>query len=140
MNRPSPRLLLLAAVCGTLLTACGSLPSLPSMPNVWPFGEKSGERSRVPPGATAYQCDNGRTLYVRYIDNGKAAWVILPEREFRLNPMISASGARYSNGVATLDTRGDEATLSDGPNVTHANCKAGKAGKAGESDKVDKAG
>jgi membrane-bound inhibitor of C-type lysozyme len=134
MNRSSPSSVLLVTVCGVLLTACGSMPSLPSLPNVWPFGEKSNERSRVPPGATVYQCDGSRTLYVRYLDGGKAAWVILPEREFRLNPVISASGARYSNGVATLETRGDDATLSDGPNVTHANCKTGK------TDKVDKAG
>ena len=110
-----------------LLGGCGSMPSLPSMPNVWPFGEKSGERSRVPPGATAYQCDNGRTLYVRYLETGKAAWVILPEREFRLNTLAASSaaaGARYSNGIGTLETKGNEATLSDGATVTHANCKA----------------
>ena len=114
-----------------LLGGCGSMPSMPSMPslpNVWPFGEKSGERSRVPPGATAYQCDNGRTLYVRYLETGKAAWVILPEREFRLNALTAASaaaaGARYSNGIGTLETKGNEATLSDGATVTHANCKA----------------
>jgi membrane-bound inhibitor of C-type lysozyme len=68
---------------------------------------------------------------VRYVDNGKSAWVILPEREFKLNPVISASGARYGNGVATLDTRGDEATLSDGATVTHANCKTGAKAAAG---------
>ena len=110
-----------------LLGGCGSMPSMPSLPNVWPFGEKSGERSRVPPGATAYQCDNGRTLYVRYLETGKAAWVILPEREFRLNTLAASSaaaGARYSNGIGTLETKGNEATLSDGAAVTHANCKA----------------
>ena len=112
----------LVATLSLLLGGCGGMPS---MPNLWPFGEKSTERPRVPPGATIYVCDKGRPLYVRYIDNGKAAWVILPEREFRLNPVISASGARYSNGVATLETKGDEATLSDGPTVTHANCKTG---------------
>ncbi|MDP1908551.1 MAG: MliC family protein [Hyphomicrobium sp.] len=109
--------------------ACGSLPSLPS---IWPFGEdKSADRPRIPPGATEYTCDNGRRLYVRFVDNGKSAWVILPEREFRLTPVISASGARYSNGVATLDTRGDEATLADGATVTHANCKTGAKPAAG---------
>ena len=111
-----------------LLGGCGNMPRLPSLPNDWSFGEKSGERSRVPPGATTYQCDNGRTLYVRYLETGKVAWVILPEREFRLNALAAASsaaaGARYSNGIGTLETKGNEATLSDGATVTHANCKA----------------
>jgi membrane-bound inhibitor of C-type lysozyme len=116
-------------VCSLLLAACGSLPSLPS---IWPFGDDKGaDRPRIPAGATEYQCDNGRRLYVRYVDNGKAAWVILPEREFKLNPVISASGARYGNGIAVLDTKGDEATLSDGPTVTHANCKTGAKPAAG---------
>lgn len=58
---------------------------------------------------------------MRYLDNG-AAWVILPEREFRLNK--TASGTRYSNGSFTLDLKDDGATLSDGAAVTHAGCKA----------------
>lgn len=125
MTYPYPRMSVLAVALSlsALLAGCNSLPS---MPNLWPFGgDKSAERSRTPPGATEYLCDSGKNLYVRYIENGKAAWVILPEREFRLNPVVSASGARYSNGVAVLDTKGNEATLSDGPTVTHANCKTG---------------
>lgn len=114
--------LLVAALCA-VLAGCGSMPS------VWPFGSSSNPtHPSVPVGATAYNCDNGRKLYVRYIDNGKAAWVILPEREFRLNTMVSDSGARYSNGVATLETRGNEASLRDGAALTHANCKSGEAG------------
>ena len=113
-----------ALAMSLLLGGCGGMPS---MPNIWPFADSGKERSRVPRGATVYACDNARTLYVRYVDDGKAAWVILPDREFRLNPVISASGARYSNGIGTLDTKGEEATLSDGATVTHANCKAAKA-------------
>ena len=108
-----------ALACATLMmSACSSV-------SVWPFGGgKEQDPSRTPAGATAYQCDGGRRLYVRYLDNGAAAWVILPDREFRLNQAVSASGARYSNGSATLDTKGSEATLSDGATVTHAGCKA----------------
>ena len=61
---------------------------------------------------------------MRYLDNGAAAWVILPEREFRLNKTASTSGTRYSNGSATLDIKDSGATLSDGAAVTHAGCKA----------------
>ena len=70
------------------------------------------------------QCEGGTRLFVRYLDNGAAAWVILPEREFRLNKATSTSGTRYSNGSATLDLKDGAATLSDGATVTHAGCKA----------------
>ncbi len=107
-----------ALACATLmLSACGSM----SM-NLWPFGGgKEQDPSRTPAGATAYQCEGGKRLFVRYLDSGAAAWVILPDREFRLNK--TASGARYSNGSATLDIKDNEATLADGAAVTHAGCK-----------------
>jgi len=92
--------------------------------DVWPFGgSKEQDLSRTPPGASAYQCEGGRRLYVRYLDNGAAAWVILPEREFRLNKAASDGGTRYSNGSATLDIKDGGATLSDGAAVTYAGCK-----------------
>jgi membrane-bound inhibitor of C-type lysozyme len=109
-----------ALACATLmLSACGSVNL-----DMLPFGgTKEQDTSRPPAGATAYQCEGGKRLFVRYLDNGAAAWVILPEREFRLN-RISTSASRYSNGSATLDLKDNMATLSDGAAVTHAGCKA----------------
>jgi membrane-bound inhibitor of C-type lysozyme len=49
--------------------------------------------------------------------------VYFPEREFRLDPVVAASGARYSNGRTTLFTQGDEASLDDAGQRTHVDCK-----------------
>lgn len=108
-----------ALACATLLlSACSSV-------NVWPLGgDKEQDTSRTPAGATAYQCDGGKRLFVRYLDNGAAAWVILPEREFRLNKAASGTGTRYGNGSATLDLADGAATLADGAAVTYSGCKA----------------
>jgi len=110
-----------ALACATLtLSACSSVSV-----NLWPFGgDKEQDPSRTPAGATAYQCEGGKRLFVRYLDNGAAAWVILPEREFRLNKTASGSGTRYSNGSATLDIKDGGATLADGAAATYAGCKA----------------
>ncbi|MGP1679717.1 MAG: MliC family protein [Burkholderiales bacterium] len=110
-----------ALACATLtLSACSSVNL-----DVLSFGgAKEQDTSRPPAGATAYQCEGGKRLFVRYLDNGAAAWVILPEREFRLNKATAGSGNRYSNGSATLDLEDGGATLSDGAAVTHAGCKA----------------
>jgi membrane-bound inhibitor of C-type lysozyme len=111
----------------TALTLAGSslLFGACSSVDLWPFsGTKEQDLSRTPPGATAYQCEGGKRLFVRYLDNGAAAWVILPDREFRLNKATSDSGIRYSNGNATLDLKDAGATLADGAAVTHAACKA----------------
>lgn len=106
------------------LAGCGSI-------DLWPFGSaRSPEVSRKPVGATEYQCNNERRLYVRYLDNGASAWVIFPEREFRLDKVASASGTRYSNGIAMLERDGDEVSLRDGPTVAFTGCKAGGDAKS----------
>ena len=93
--------------------------------NLWTFGgEKDQDRTRGPSNATEYQCAGGKRFYVRYLDNGGAAWIIFPEREFRLNKVTSAPGTRYSNGATTLDINGNEATLAEGPAISFAGCKA----------------
>jgi len=100
-----------------LLSGCGGV-------NLWPFsGEKNQDRLQTPSNATEYQCTGGKRFYLRYLDNGDAAWIIFPEREFRLDKVTSATGTRYSNGIAILDINGNEATLADGPAISFAGCK-----------------
>jgi len=80
--------------------------------SLWPFGGgKSEDPNRVPPGVTEYSCAQGKRLLVRYAADGKSAWVIYPDREFRLDRVASGSGERFTNGVSTLATQGDEALL-----------------------------
>ena len=121
-NRGRTATIGLAAV---LLAGCSSI-------NLWPFGDsKPQEVSRKPVNATEYQCNNDRRLYVRYLDNGASAWVIFPEREFRLDKVASESGLRYSNGIAMLERNGDEVSLRDGPTVAFTGCKTGGDAKPG---------
>jgi len=91
--------------------------------SVWPFGgSKERDPNQAPPDATEYRCTGGKGFYLRYLDNGGAAWIIFPDREFRLDK-AGSSGTRYSNGVASLDVRGDEATLTDGSDISLTGCK-----------------
>jgi membrane-bound inhibitor of C-type lysozyme len=121
MKHPSTHIAALTlAGSSLLLGACSSVSV-----NLWPFGGgKEQDLSRTPAGAIAYACEGGKRLFVRYLDNGAAAWIILPDREFRLNKVTPGAGARYSNGSATLDIKDNEATLFDGTKPTHAGCKA----------------
>jgi membrane-bound inhibitor of C-type lysozyme len=102
----------------SLLGAGCSGMSIPGL-----LGEKNLERSRVPVNSITYQCEAGKRFYLRYLDNGAAAWVILPEREFRLDKIAGDAGTRYGNGKAVLAVNGDEASLSDGPAVNYSACK-----------------
>ena len=63
-----------------LLAGCGEMKV-----NLWPFGSDTvQERSRTPANATEYQCAAGKRFYVRTLEGGTAVWLILPEREVRL--------------------------------------------------------
>ena len=108
------RLAFLPFATALLLSGCGSM-------DLWPFGgEKFQERSRTPANATAYRCDGSKRFYVRNLEDGAAAWLILPDREVRLD---RGAGARYSNGIAVLELGAADATLTDGSAGTYSGCK-----------------
>ena len=100
-----------------LLAGCGG-------GKLWPFGEdKPQGRSNAPANSTEYQCNGGKKFYVRMLDSGNTAWLILPDREVSLAK--TASG-RYSNGISTLSINGNEATLEVSATVSLTDCKAQK--------------
>ena len=99
-------------------TGCSSV-------NVWPFGDsKSAQVTRGHENATEFRCEGSKTFHVRYLDAGKSAWVILPDRQVRLDQVKSDAGSQYTNGIAVLRINGAEASLNDGPTIVYSGCKA----------------
>ena len=88
----------------------------------WPFGSSGGEANRIPPGAVEFTCAEGKRLFVRFADDGKSAWVILPDREFRLDRSGGGSDA-YANATTRLSLPGDSAQLDIEGNRQYADCK-----------------
>jgi hypothetical protein len=123
MNSRTSAALPLCALIAALLAGCGG--GAPSMGSLWPFGGEGGrELSRIPPNSTPYRCDGGKRFYLRTLDNGAAVWVILPEREFRLDKAPGQrSGSRFGTGKAILEVSGDQVTLTDGPNTSYTGCR-----------------
>lgn len=119
MQREPMRVTGAVAACVSLLLAgCGDI----NVKKYIPFsGDTVQERSRTPQNATEYQCAAGKRFHLRMLDGGEAAWLILPEREFRLNK-LAGSATRYSNGIAVLEL-GGEATLTDGAAAPFTGCK-----------------
>lgn len=105
-----------ATLASVLLAGCGG--------GWWPLsGSQPRPIPEVPPGAVAYDCEGGKRLFLRYSNDGKSAWVIFPDREFRLDRIPSGSGEQFSNGPTTLATKGEEALLTENGTLTFANCK-----------------
>lgn len=103
-----------------LLAGCGDI----NVKKYIPFtSDAPQERSRTPANAAEYQCAGGKRFYVRTLEGGASVWLILPEREVRLDKLDS--GSRYSNGIAVLELNGNEATLKDGAAAPFTGCKTG---------------
>ena len=66
---------------------------------------------------------SGTALKPRFDAASQSAWVRFPDREFRLDAVPGAAEGRYSNGRTTLNTKGDEAFLTEGAEVSFDNCK-----------------
>jgi len=108
--------LALAIIGVALLAGCGG--------GGWmPWSRSSGEAPRLPPGAKGYACEGGKRLIIRIDADTKSAWVIQPDREFRLNRVTSDSGEQYSNGRTTLTVREGETALQESGQLQFANCK-----------------
>lgn len=116
--------LLASALLATILSGCGSMPKV----DLWPFGaDKAPDRSGRPSNATQYACSDGKGFYLRMLDNGNAAWVILPDREIRLDKTDAEAGTRYSNGIAVLEINGGQIALRDAPAISFTDCKIASA-------------
>ena len=123
MQRKPMRVTGAAVACISLLLAgCGDI----NVRKYIPFGNDTPqERSRTPTNATEYQCNAGKRFYVRTLEAGAAVWLILPEREVRLNKLGAGTDQRYSNGIAVLELKGSDATLTDGAATAFTGCKTG---------------
>ena len=122
MNSRSKRLTWASLACIPLLLAgCGDL----NVKKYLPFGgDTAQERPRTPANAIEYRCAAGKRFFVRTLDGGAAVWLILPEREVRLEKLGSDAALRYGNGIAVLEINGDEATLKDGAATSFSACKS----------------
>lgn len=122
MKYRSMRITGVVIACVAFLAGCGEMKV-----KAWPFGgDTVQERSRAPLNATEYRCAAGKRFHVRTLDGG-AVWLILPEREVRLDKTEGSNPARYSNGIAVLELNGAEATLSDGAAAAFSGCKSAVA-------------
>lgn len=93
-------------------------------------GDDDTEQARVAPCGIEYRCEAAgsepaRSLYLHKAERKPGAlWVVLPEREFRVDPEGSGTPAsRYTNGRSALELAGDAATLTEEGKVTYGNCK-----------------
>ena len=81
-----------------------------------------------------YECINGYNFSTRADDEN--AYLFLPDKTARLAKVPSASGAKYSNGLITFWSKGDEALLDTG-DIIYRDCKNNRAKAIWENAKLN---
>lgn len=107
----------ISIVLTLFLAACGTFDHLPFM------GDKQADAGQ-PRDAVRYDCKSGKRFYVRRLDKENALWVIYPDREVRFEKATDKSAQTYSNGSALLELNGNQASITDGTDVSFVSCKA----------------
>ena len=116
------KLISAGVTCAALLAGCGDI----NVKKYLPFtGDAVQERSRTPANATEYQCAAGKRIYVRTLEGGAAVWLILPERELRLDRLAPDNSTRYGKGNVSLELIGNTLAIKDGNTIPYLDCKTG---------------
>jgi len=108
------------------LTACSTVKDLTNVDlasmKVWPFGNTDAPRVYQPANSVPYMCEGNKKFFVRILEDGASAWLILPDREVLLAQ--SGSSKVYTNGISKLDLSSDDVSLVVNETTKYVACKA----------------
>tara|TARA_B100000795_G_C22578551_1_gene352896 strand:+ start:232 stop:681 length:450 start_codon:yes stop_codon:yes gene_type:complete len=86
------------------------------------FSDNYDEVNLVPEDSIKYQCANNESFYLRYLEENNAVWVILKNREFRLD-RIESENKSYANNTTTLEIKGSNAIIKVDTSILYKKCQ-----------------
>ena len=112
---------LLLFLIGILSFACSldKVPKIDSLSNI--FSNDIHERSIRPEDSIKYNCDKKKTFFLLYLKEKKSVWVILPDREFRLN-QIDETQDIYTNNITTLAISPGQTQIENEKEILYSQC------------------
>jgi len=76
----------------------------------------------TPKDTTKFQCANNEFFYIKYLDENNAVWVILKDREFRLDK-IEGENRTYVNSTTNLDINEGNAVIKVDSSILYEECQ-----------------
>jgi len=112
---------LLLILIGILSFACSldKVPKINSLSNI--FSNDIHEKNIRPEDSTQYNCDKKKTFFLLYLKEKTSVWVILPDREFRLN-QIDESQNIYTNNITTLEISPEHTEIKNEKEILYSQC------------------
>jgi len=109
---------------GNLSSSC-SLPKVPSLSNI--FSDEVIEKNIRPEDSIEYNCEKKKIFFLFYLNDKKSVWVVLPNREFKLN-QIDESQNIYSNNITTLEISPEQTQIKNEKEILYSQCVEKKDG------------
>ena len=106
---------------GIFLAACSfdDIPKLDSLSNV--FSNEFEEKVIRPEWSIEYNCQKKKIFFLYYLNEKKSVWIILPNREFKLD-QISESQDIYTNNITTLEISSDNTQIKNEKEIIYSQC------------------
>jgi len=104
-----------------LLNSCSSTKlHIEKIKNIFSFDDKS--QTLYLDNATQFICYQNQTFFLRYLEDKNAVWIILNNREFRLEKDL-VDDNKYSNSKTVLEFFQDNVTITSNEKSLYEQCK-----------------
>ncbi len=92
-----------------------------TVPTVDMFSNTVNEKTIRPEDSIEYNCDKKQTFFLLYLNEGKSVWIVLPDREFKLD-QIDESQNIYSNDITTIEMSSEIIQVRNNNEILYDQC------------------
>ncbi len=108
-----------------LISSCSSIDlEKEKILNVFSWDDKPNQNISLK-NAIKFNCAEDKNFHLKFLEDKNAVWIILENREFRLNKDANNDNA-YSNGKSLLKINSDNTTIESNKKIVYDQCKEEK--------------
>ena len=108
-------------ICLLLLNACSSINlDKEKIKDIFSLDDENQILS--PENSIQFTCNQNQTFFLRYLEDKNAVWIILDNREFRLEKDL-VNDNKYSNGKTVLEIYEDYISITSNKKFIYKQCK-----------------
>jgi hypothetical protein len=108
-------------ICLILLNSCSSI-KIDAEKVIDIFSSNDENQSLSAENSIQFTCDQNQIFFLRYLEDKNAVWIILDNREFRLQKDL-VDDNKYSNGKTVLKIFQDSVSISSNEKSLYKQCK-----------------
>ena len=108
-------------ICLLLLNACSSINlDKEKIKDIFSLDDENQILS--PENSIQFTCNQNQTFFLRYLEDKNAVWIILDNREVRLEKEL-VNDNKYSNGKTVLEISEDNISITSNEKFIYKQCK-----------------